>query len=164
MTQVKDFDICFVKKEFFELMEKKFGKEEVSEINTKESRRYLCLLININNNMVLIPFESEVPQVEALLKNSIYKLPSETRPKAGLNFEKLLIINDYSYLSVLSNPKIANSQKKEIENNKEAIKEKLVKYIDNYIKACNKNREKREFIFKFSTLHLFKEELGITAK
>jgi len=142
-------------------MEKKFGKETISEINTKESRIYLCLLININNNTVLIPFESEVPQIEALLKNSLYKLPSTTRPEAGLNFEKLLIINDHSYLDIIPSPRIANSQKKEIENNKEAIKEKLEKYIENYIKACNKQREKKVFIFKFSTLHLFKEELGV---
>jgi len=162
MNESKDFDICFVKKDFFELMKEKFGDEKISEINTKESRMYLCLLININNNTILIPFESEVPQIEALLKNSLYKLPSETRPNAGLNFEKLLIINDYSYFTIISNPKIANSQKREIENNTDAIREKLEKYISNYIKACSKNREKREFIFKYSTLHLFKKELGIT--
>ncbi len=161
MSEVKDFDICIIKKEFFSFIENKNGLDKTSEINTKESRIYLCLLMNINNNTFLIPFESEVPQTEALLQNSLYALPSETRPKAGLNFEKLLIINDHSYLNIIPNPQIANSQKKEIENNQQAIKNKLEKYVSKYIKACNKKREHREYIFRFSTLHLFKKELGI---
>ena len=60
------------------------------EADLKETRVYLGIIIKINKNNCFVPFESKLPDNEILKKFCHWPLPSSTRPKAGLNFEKSL--------------------------------------------------------------------------
>lgn len=153
---MKNFDICLVKKAFFD----DFPNLK-AEGNKKEMRLYLGIRIKLDDNNYFIPFESKLFDHPALKDTSQYSLPSSTRPNAGLNFEKCLIINDLSYIEILAEPGLAHSQYKKLVEEQDLIIERLEIYIQKFIKACEKKREKREFMFKFSTLHEFKSELGV---
>lgn len=153
---MNNFDFCFINKVFFD----DFPNLK-TEANTKETRLYFGITININNNNCFVPFESDLFDQPLLQMYSQYPLPSSTRPKGGLNFEKCLIINDMKYIDVIEHPHIAHSQYTKLIDEQELIKIKLEKYIVKYIRACKKNRESLDYIFKCSTLHEFKVELGI---
>jgi len=133
-----------------------------AEADLKSDRVYLGVVIAIGGNNCFVPFETKLKDNALLRRYSQWPVPSSTRPEAGLNFEKCLIINNFEYLTLIENPQIANSQKREINKNKASIKAKLNRYITNYINAYNKDRHLKEFIFKFTTLHCFHKELGLT--
>lgn len=144
-------EICLIQESFYK-------NNSIKEMNSKNSRLYLYLKIKYKNLYFLIPFESEL-----FLKNqkAIYPLPTKHKPNAGINFEKVIIFETNQLIQPIKNPKIPKSQKKIIQNNNELnnITKKFERYINNFIKACNKNRETKEFEYKFSTLHHFKELL-----
>ena len=146
-----DFKICTIKNSFIENY-----PNLKKEANSKESRIYLGIKITIDNNNCFVPFETKLHKHPLLDNISQYPVPSNTRPDAGLNFEKCLIINNSEYIKEIisiEQAKIANTQKNTLLNNKVDIVTKFNLYIKKYIKACKKNREKRDFIFRYSTLH-----------
>lgn len=153
---MNNFDFCLIKPVFFD----DFPNLK-KEANTKETRIYFGITININNNNCFVPFESDLYDKPILQMYSQYALPSSTRPMGGLNFEKCLIINDMKYIDVVEHPRIAHSQYTKLIAEQELIKVKLETYIGKYIRACRKNRENLDYIFNCSTLHEFKVELGI---
>jgi len=154
-----DFEIFTINKSFF--IE---NPDLTKEADLKSTRIYLGIVIQINNNNCFIPLETKLKENELLARKSQWPLPSSTRPDAGLNFEKCLIINDLRHLNLIHNPQIANSQKRGIDNNKKSIRARLNRYIENYIKAYNKDRHLKDYIFKFTTLHYFHKELGLFPK
>lgn len=158
MEEVK---LCKIKKEFFDTLNVNKEGKLFKEINTKNNRMYLCLMMKLDGNQVLIPLETNLHKAPALLANSLYELPSNTRPNAGLNLEKLLIVNDNKYLEIIDHPEISHKQMQKMKKDIELINKKTERYIHKYKKACERNKENEVFIFKFSTLHLFKNELGI---
>ena len=157
MIEIPNFSIVIIKESYF------LSRPELMiEANTQSNRIYLGLNFHIHGKNFVIPFESNLYKSVQLEKISQYPLPISSRPNAGINFEKCLIINDVEDIKEiipLDESKIANEQKNEIKNNELDIITRFNYYINNFIKSCNKGREKKEFIFKYSTLHFFKDEL-----
>jgi len=156
---VYDFKICIIDNSLFVDY-----PDLKKEANSKATRIYLGVTIKINNNNYFIPFESKLHKAPSLVNVAQYAIPSNTRPNGGLNFEKALIINESKYIketTTIQQSIIANSQKNILLNSQKDITTQFESYIKKYIKACKKGREKKEFIFKFSTLHHFKRELNI---
>lgn len=154
-AQDVDFKVFLIKPKYFT-----DHSQLIKEGNTKEKRMYLGIIINIGENYCFIPFESKLAN-NPRLDCAQWRLPSTTRPEAGLNFEKCLIINDLSYVECLENPKLANSQKGGIQENKSEIKNKLNLYLQKYVTAFQKGRHKKDFIFKYTTLSCYHDELGL---
>lgn len=153
------FKICIIEPSFIDK-----HPSLKKEANSKENRIYLGIKIKINDNNYFIPFETKLFKHPRLVGVSQYPVPSNKRPNAGLNFEKCLVINDSKYIKkeiLITEAKMSNKQKSILKNNEKDITNKFNLYIKKYITACKKNREKREFIFKYSTLHEFKDELNI---
>jgi len=68
--------------------------ELAAQADLKDDRIYLGIIITINNNNCFVPLETNLKDNELLKRNSQWPVPSSTRPNAGLNFEKSLIVND----------------------------------------------------------------------
>ena len=144
------YKLSLLRKEYFD------GKI-IPEANEKEHRIHLYLPLNFNNLYFLIPFESNL-----FLKNSVahYRLPTCDRPNAGLNFEKVIILeeNELGYIN-FTDIRIPRKQLEKIEEGISEIEKKFERYLNNFIKACQKKRERREFKYRYSTLHYYKELL-----
>jgi len=139
-------DICKIKNEYLSKI-----NEENLEANIKSNRLYMYLTVKYKDLIFLVPFESDLFQKN---QPAIYPLPTEKKPNAGLNFEKTLILDDESQIEKIEfeDLKIPRSQKNKIVDDLEEINEKFNRYIENFIKTCAKNRENREFAYRFSTL------------
>lgn len=140
--------ICLLDKEFYK-------KTYIKEMNKKSGRLYLYLSIKYKNLYFLIPFESKL-----FLGNpkGIYLLPTVKKPDAGINFEKVIILKDTTYIIQLQQKKvhIPRRQTNKIKQEIKKIEKKFEEYVDNFIKACQKNREKKEAEYRYSTLHYYK--------
>lgn len=154
-----EYKIVLVKEEYF----RKYNSILVEMLDStdveKQARRmYMFLSVFIDNNNILIPLRSELPDITKLGLIG-YHVPSEKRPNAGLDYRKMLIINDNNYLSPIYNLEIPLSQKNIISENYQTILKQAEQYIKGYKKAVNKNRHMCDKKFKFSTLHNFHKEL-----
>ncbi|MBF2758190.1 hypothetical protein [Staphylococcus sp. GDY8P57P] len=140
--------VCKLKKEFF-------SENKIKEMNKKDNRIYLYLTIKYKNLYFLIPFESNLFQKN---KKAIYPMPTKDRPKAGINFEKVIILKNTEHIIEIKDQdlRIPKPQKNIITNDIKNINQKFERYIENFINACNKKREKQEYAYKFSTLHHYK--------
>ncbi|WP_066715705.1 type III toxin-antitoxin system TenpIN family toxin [Clostridium sp. Marseille-P299] len=153
-------DVVFIKEQFFMMNENLEEMLDPRDIVKQTLRQYLFLNVKYRDNNILIPLRSDIP------KNNLkicYPVPSRTRPNAGLDYRKMLIINDDEYIEKPEEQRLANSQLKIITDNYETIKSAAIKYVNGYIKAAKKNRERKDYDYKFSTLHNFHEELGINS-
>lgn len=149
----------------FVFVKEKYFKENMSfvemldpyDLKKQTSRQYLYVTVKYMGNNILVPLRRNTGKNLKIF----YPVPSQTRPNAGLDYRKMLIVNNMEYIEIPSSQRLADSQKKIISDNYETIEKAVIKYIDGYIKSANKNREHKDFEYSFSTLHNFHAELGI---
>lgn len=153
-------NFVFIKEDFFK---ENSGFEEMLDpfdLEKQTARQYLYVNVKYNGNNILVPLRRNIGKSPKLY----YPVPSKTRPNAGLDYRKMLIVNNEDYIEIPSGQRLAESQTKIISDNYDTIEKAVIKYIDGYIKSANKNREHRDFDYSFSTLHNFHKELGIVKK
>ncbi|AYD39368.1 hypothetical protein D4Z93_01940 [Clostridium fermenticellae] len=93
-----------------------------------------------------------------------YPVPSNTRPNAGLDYRKILIVNDSKYIvnvGIEDSDGVSKSQQRIIRNNYLIICKQIIAYVKRYVYSAIKEREKIEAKYRFSTLHNFHSELKI---
>ncbi|MEG1482935.1 MAG: pentapeptide repeat-containing protein [Cetobacterium sp.] len=153
-------NIVYIKEEFFKEHFWFIEMLDPKDIKKQTQRGYLFLNIKYESNNIFIPLRSNLPNIRVLGEVG-YPIPSKSKPNAGLDYRKLLIINTENYIS---NPKycsIPGSQKKIIISDYEKIKKQLVKYISGYVKSVSKGRQNIDKKYCYSTLHNFHKELDI---
>ena len=153
-----NYKLVFVKSEYFQnhVLEEALKSEKKDEFN----RPYAFLSIKYKNNNIFVPIRSKILAVQPFGIIG-YSIPSDERRDAGLDYRKLLIINDLEYIEFPSYEKIPNSQKKIIDKDISTIQAQVVDYIKGYEKSFNKNRTKKDGKYKFSTLCNYHKELGL---
>ena len=151
--------IVFIKDRYFIKNASFVEMLDPTDITKQSSRCYLFISIQYCGNNFYIPLRKNI---DLSIGNIGYHLPSSTRPNAGFDFRKSLIINDNSYIESLSSIDISSSQMKKLSNDIATIESLFISYVDGYKKASLKKREKIDKLYKFSTLHNFHNELGIT--
>lgn len=158
MNSITQF--AFIRESFF--LEHPEFKEilKFDDKNDETARSYLCLVCVYKNNSLFIPLRSNIKDPIEAFGQIGFLAPSDSRPKAGLDYRKLLIINDDSYLEYSEN-KIPRSQSTHIEQNYEKICKEVISYIEGYISTYNKGRVSSNKKFKFSSLCNFHKEIGI---
>lgn len=154
------FKCVFIRQKYFNKNSHLVEMLDAGNVNKQSQRNYIFLGFEYNGNTLLVPLRSNIPDITKLGKVA-YKVPSESRPNAGLDYRKILIVNDINDIEEPKYTKLAVSQQKIISNNFSIIKNEVINYIDGYIKSVNKNRHKRDKKYCFSTLHNFHNELGI---
>lgn len=133
----------------------------VLEANQKSNRIYVYFTVIYKNKWYfLIPFESKLYS-----KNSSaqFLLPTKEKPKAGLNFEKVLMIpvENQDAIQIIHRQawRIPRAQSRVLQSEREVNKilRKFERYIENFVKACEKKREHRDHKYRYSTLHHYKK-------
>ncbi|MGK0469342.1 hypothetical protein [Clostridium sp.] len=135
--------------------------EMLDPYDEKQSRRnYLFLNVNYEGNNLLVPLRTEMDS-EKPFGIIGYAVPSNTKVNAGLDFRKILIVNDFTYIETPEYCRIPQSQQNIIDQNYSKISNLVTSYVKGYISSAIKGREKREPKYRYSTLHNFHKELGI---
>ena len=138
-----------------------YPKEKYPELLQKLERPYACLLIEMRDYYVCIPYRTHVEH------SNSYRFRNSVRSKfnkSGLDFSKIAIITNESYIGK-SPALIDKDEYNETMINIDKIVSSVQKYIDVYIlhiigksQLHNKEFERK---YKYSTLPYFHKELGI---
>lgn len=156
---MENYEIVHISEYYFKNCTKDFIEMlDISNVEKQTKRLYLCLKVIIEDNTVLIPLRTNLPKNLGLIG---YHIPSKSKPNAGFDYRKILIINDDKYLNKIIQLNIPLSQRNAINENYNIIVKQAKQYINGYIKSFNKNRHLIDSRFKFSTLHNFHRELGL---
>lgn len=164
-TQIeREVQYAFVFNSFFEkhfddpeeVLDKSKGQSD------RENRVYVCLKLEWEDNTFLIPLRRDIKSMPThpLFQKACYPVPSTKKPNAGLDFRKIIVVNDES-LYRIEEAKISSKQRDTIQDNFDEIKKKAISYIEGFKKAAKKNRQKREALYKYSALNNFLDELGV---
>lgn len=124
-------------------------------------RTHLCLNVKFKHNNVLIPLRKNLGQPIRKFGKIGYPVPSASKPKAGLDYRYIMIINESKYIR-FDAPRISNRQITTIQNNYDTIEKEAIEYINSYIRVANKGRVDMNARFRESSLINFHEELGVT--
>lgn len=154
------FKCVFIIKEYFKNNKHFVEMLDPDNLIKQSNRKYIFLEFKYKENNLLVPLRSEMPDISKLGQVG-YKVPSEYKPNAGLDYRKILIINDENYIEEPKYIKIPKSQVRIIETNYNIIEKQVIAYVDGYIKTVKKNRHLKDKKFCYSTLHNFHKELGI---
>lgn len=134
-----------------------YNSKDFPEIENKQSRSYMVLLIHIGNNTFAVPFRTNVSH------NNCYKFKTSTRPTdsiTGLDYTKAVIVNEPGYIGAPA--RINDKEYIELSKNYHFILKQFEKFVSDYIAFVNgKNNYYTAKKFRFTTLQYFHEELGI---
>ncbi|MCT4593648.1 MAG: hypothetical protein N4A57_05190 [Anaeromicrobium sp.] len=152
--------VVFIKEDFFKKNEHFVEILDPYDTKKQAKRNYAFLNVKCQNNNIFVPLRSKFNPNQGCGVIG-YPVPTNNKPNAGLDFRKILIVNELSYIEFPSNPKIPNMQQKIINEKYKTIENMVIQYIKGYMKSALKKREKRDKKYRFSTLHNFHNELGI---
>ncbi|WP_221367048.1 hypothetical protein [Clostridium perfringens] len=158
-----NFSCIFVKEEYFIENNDFVEMLDNNDLKKQTQRKYIYLNFKYKDNTLLVPLRTEMPNIRKLGQVG-YSVPSTEKPNAGLDFRKILIINDSNYLEIPEYCKVPPSQANIINVKYETIKKQVESYVDGYIKSVKKNRHEKDKKYKFSTLHNYHLELGIISE
>ena len=140
----------------------KYPNPPFTEIETKESRKYNCLLIQSHYDyFICIPFRSRVNHKYAYhFKNSA----RSKRGKSALDYSKAIIITNTDFLD--SKPGIIdNDEYTEMMKNIDKIAVKAMEYVDDYVEYFKSethiSTEEFNRRYRYSSLQYFHKELNI---
>ncbi len=155
---MKKFEIKTIKENYF-----KDNRLKEVLYNKSETRPYLYVMFKYKDNNLFIPFRSELNKtgnLDKIINTISYDIGYNQKPNAKLDFSKMLIINDLSYVTD-EQVIIDSKQYRIIKRNIEEINNNINKYIAGYVKAYNKNRVHIDNKYKYSTLVNYHRELEI---
>lgn len=156
---MSNYSLVFIKNDYFldcPNLREILKSDKMDETN----RVHLFLSIPYKGNNIFIPLRSEIDPIPKFGLIG-FAVPSEKRPTAGLDYRKILIINDLNYIEFPDHEKIPISQRKLIIQSISTIEAQAIDYIKGYEKSFHKNRTLRDGKYKYSTLCNFHKELGL---
>ena len=128
MNKNNYYKLSYLSKEFYDA----YNAEYYPEIENKESRPYIVVLVKIEENTFAIPFRTNVPH------NNCYKFKTSTKPTdsvTGLDYTKAVIVNDEKYIG--SDARINDKEYIELNEHYAFIIKQFKKYVADYIKFVN---------------------------
>lgn len=151
MNNKKSYKLNYLSEEFFE----KYNSIDFPEIENKDNRPYMVVLVNIESNTFAIPFRTNIPH------NNCYKFKNTSRPTksiTGLDYTKAVIVNDNKYIGKPA--RIDDKEYIELNKNYPFIIKQFSKFVSDYIKFVN--GEQTYYAakkFRFTTLKYFHDDL-----
>lgn len=136
---------------------------DINDSVKQNIRTHMCLNIKFNGHNVLIPLRKNLGDPDRRFGKIGYAVPSESKPKAGLDYRHIMIITKSKYIT-FDTPKISRRQLRTIESNYSVIEREACEYIRSYIRVANKGRIERTARFRDSSLINFHKELHIVPK
>lgn len=156
MNNKKNYKLNYLSSEFFQ----KYNSIDYPEIENKNNRPYMVILVNIENNTFAIPFRTNIPH------NNCYKFKNSSRATqtvTGLDYTKAVIVNEDKYIGEPA--RIDDKEYVELNKNYSFIIKQFRKFVLDYIQfACGKQTYFASKKFRFTTLKYFHNDLLRTAK
>lgn len=153
MNKNKNYSINYLSSDFY----KDYDNIRYPEIERKDNRPYMVVLVKIGNNTFAIPFRTNVRH------NNCYRFKNSTRPTetvTGLDFTKAVVVEKNNYIGNAA--RINDKEYIELDGKYHFIIEKFKKYVDGYIEYANGQvNEFNEKKYKYTTLKYFHNELGL---
>lgn len=153
MNTKKNYQLNYLSATFYA----KYNAIDYPEIENKDNRPYMVILIQIENNTFAVPFRTNVPH------NNCYKFKNSTRPTnsiTGLDYTKAVIVNDSMYIGDAA--RINDKEYTELNDNYAFIIKQFRKFVTDYIEFANgKQTYYLTKKFQYTTLKYFHNELGI---
>lgn len=151
-------DVCQLSPTFYAA----YPKDKYPEILRKYERPYTCLLLEIYNNFVCIPFRSSIKHDEAFIFQNSSR---SKKSRSGLDYKKSVIIDNMSYVEFNGRAIVDSDEYTDTMRNLHIIVSEITRYIDTYIKHVNGKRQLhiRDYNrkYQFSTLPYFHDLLGL---
>lgn len=151
-------NIVFIRPNYFKHKSNYLEMLNPNNLAKQSSRFYLSIETMYNGCSFFVPLRRNIDLTIGCIG---YPVPSSTKPHAGLDYRKALVINDDKYINHLETCGISSSQMNKMFIEKHMIERSFIKYVERYVKAARKNRENIDKLFKYSTLHNFHAELGL---
>ena len=139
-----------------------YPNSEYKEIMIKRQRAYNCLLFQTHYDyFICIPYRTEIIHDNAFhFKKSV----RSRRHKSGLDYSKIIIINNTDYLDK-ENALIDKDEFNETIINLERIKKEALQFVEDYINHMQGTVKLHPAEFRrryqFTALQYFHKELGI---
>ncbi len=153
MNKRKDYQLNYLSADFYE----RYNQSDYPEIENKNGRPYMVMLIKIESNTFAVPFRTNVSH------DNCYKFKNSTRPTntvTGLDYTKAVIVNDDIYIGAAA--RINDKEYTELNSNYSFIIKQFSKYVSDYIKFINGERKYyASKKYQYTTLKYFHKELGI---
>lgn len=153
MNKNKKYKLNYLSEEFY----KKYIPEMYPEIENKQNRPYMVMLIKIGNNTFAVPFRTNIRH------NNCYKFQQTSRATdsvTGLDYSKAVIVNDPIYIG--SPARINDKEYDELDRKHYIIIKKFQRYVNGYIDFINgKKDEYTVKRYKYTTLQYFHRELDL---
>ena len=133
------------------------------ELMYKAGCQYACLLIETHEGYTIcIPFRSSIKHKNAFIfKGTIRSRQS----RSGLDYSKMVIINDSSYLDLKQTAIIDQDEYNEMRKNLSKIVEQVHKYVQKYINHIKGTEplHPKEYLrqYEYSTLPYFHDILNL---
>ncbi|MBQ0051800.1 MAG: hypothetical protein KBT11_07040 [Treponema sp.] len=146
-------EICYLSKEFYEKY------KNCKEILNKEDRPYSVLIVESCGKKFAIPFRSHVNQ------NNKDCYITDEKIRAGLDFQKSVILNEELFVDKTKRPEIRNIDYQAIHFKDEEILKAFEKYLSYYRKEILRNQRNPNIRLnarvQFSSLQYFHKELNL---
>ena len=153
MNRNKNYQLNYLSAKFYEV----YNPQNYPEIEHKESRPYMVLLLQSDKNTFAIPFRTNISH------NNCYRFKNSTRPTetvTGLDYSKAVIVNQEEYIG--QSARINDKEYVELNDNYQYIIRQFRKYVTDYVAYVNgKTNYYNAKKFQFTTLKYFHNELGL---
>lgn len=137
-----------------------FRKQLLDIDEDKEAReKRVYVKVCIDDLLFLIPLRSNISNLtkNSALKNCFFEVPSSTRPNAGLDFTKAVLVENEDLIEC--DGAFAHSQKQRILSNYSLIESMYKTYYERFKKSLKKNRTDRDQEFKYCVLRNHEDKI-----
>lgn len=147
MEKNKKKRFIFLTEEFY----RDYPLEQFPEIERKPTRPYIQVMVDIEGVKFAIPLRSEIHHPHVLW--------TDKSNNCGVDFSKAIVItNEEKYVDLKKEPYIRPNEFDALRGKDFKIKEKMIKYIEDYKKAKNDMSKKiNQVLCQCSTLQYFEE-------
>ena len=153
MNTKKEYKLNYLTAKFYQ----KYNSTDYPEIENKDYRPYIVMLVKIEDNTFAIPFRTNVRH------NNCYKFKNSTRQTdsiTGLDYTKAVIVNDSTYIGLEA--RINDREYTELNDSYGFILSQFRSYVRGYIEFKNgKTSHYNIRRYRYTTLQYFHKELGI---
>ncbi len=144
--------LCYIREAYFNEHSELIKVLDSGDSSKQSKRTHLCVKVEIDSNQYYIPLRNNLGDAVRKFGRIGHSVPSTKRKNAGLDYRYAMIINDSKYIEPQIELKIPNSQYRCIKNDKESIQREFETYLKGYIKAVKKKRNKKEPLYRESSL------------
>ncbi|MEY8736796.1 hypothetical protein AB9M75_06065 [Lactobacillus sp. AN1001] len=144
-----------------------FYKEHIhdKEVLNKKDRPYVQgTLLSDNKNLYFVPFRTQLPlKAVNLFPEAFIKLPASSKPNAGLDITKTVLISSPENVEILPKAYIEKEQYRLLLQKESELWGKVKNYVQEYQRTVRQGKE-LSAKYQYTALRYFHKELNLPNK